>query len=87
MSLGAVRRWALLAPPLAAIALAWPMLRLGYFWDDYYFLTRAQHGLRACLEYVQGAAFYRPLTQGLYFLPLAGASTAGRSLQLFYPRR
>ncbi|HET9940844.1 MAG TPA: hypothetical protein VFR25_07060 [Candidatus Eisenbacteria bacterium] len=77
MSGGALRRWALLAPPLAAIALALPMLRLGYFWDDYYFLTRAQHGLAACLEYVQGAAFYRPLTQGLYFLPLAGAGSAG----------
>ena len=77
MTGGAVRRWALLAPPLAAIALALPMLRLGYFWDDYYFLTRAQHGLAACLEYVQGAAFYRPLTQGLYFLPLAGAGDAG----------
>jgi hypothetical protein len=71
------RRWTLLAPALAAIALAWPMLRLGYFWDDYYFLTRAQHGLRACLAYVEGAAFYRPLTQGLYFLPLAGAGDAG----------
>lgn len=53
------------------------MLRLGYFWDDYYFLTRAQHGLAACLAYVQGAAFYRPLTQGLYYLPLAGAGDAG----------
>jgi hypothetical protein len=72
-----MRRWALLAPPLAAIALAWPMLRLGYFWDDYYFLARAQHGLAACLAYVQGAAFYRPLTQGLYYLPLAWAGDSG----------
>jgi hypothetical protein len=77
MSGGAARRLTLLAPPLAAIALALPMLRLGYFWDDYYFLTRAQRGLAACLEYVQGAAFYRPLTQGLYFLPLAFAGDAG----------
>jgi len=72
-----MRRWALLAPPLAAIALAWPMLRLGYFWDDYYFLARAQQGLGACLAYVQGAAFYRPLTQGLYYLPLAWAGDSG----------
>jgi len=77
VSPGAVRRWALLAPPLVATALALPMLRLGYFWDDYYFLTRAQRGFAACLEYIQGAAFYRPLTQGLYFLPLAGLGDAG----------
>lgn len=77
MSTGAPRRWVLLAPALAAIALALPMVGLGYFWDDYFFLTRAQHGLAACLEYVQGAAFYRPLTQGLYFLPLVQAGESG----------
>ncbi|HKO21166.1 MAG TPA: hypothetical protein VJX91_00800, partial [Candidatus Eisenbacteria bacterium] len=34
-------------------------------------------GLAACLAYVQGAAFYRPLTQGLYYLPLAWAGDSG----------
>jgi hypothetical protein len=77
VSAGAPRRWVLCAPALAAIALALPMVGLGYFWDDYFFLTRAQHGLAACLEYVEGAAFYRPLTQGLYFLPLARAGGSG----------
>ena len=72
-----MKRWALAAPAVVAIALSWPLVGLGYFWDDYFFLTRAQRGLAACVEYVKGAAFWRPLTQGLYFYPLAHAGDTG----------
>jgi hypothetical protein len=56
-----------------------PCLSLGYFWDDYYFLTfRGQGDYRAYLLPDPHAAFYRPFSQGLYFLflrqvdPVAG---------------
>ena len=71
------RRWLLAAPALAAAILAIRCVGWGYFWDDYFFLTRAQRGLAAALEYVKGAAFYRPLTQGLYFMPFAHGGDSG----------
>ncbi|HYR69061.1 MAG TPA: hypothetical protein VER77_04215, partial [Candidatus Dormibacteraeota bacterium] len=46
-----------------------PCLPLGYIWDDYYFLTfRGSGDYRTYLLPDPHAAFYRPISQGLYFL-------------------
>ena len=50
--------------------LALPCLSLGYFWDDFAFLTRMQVDPAAAVRYQPGTAFYRPLSQGIYFLVL-----------------
>ncbi len=61
--------WA--APVLVAILLCAPRLTLGYFWDDYWFLT--SKGTGNPLTYLlpnSGVTFYRPIPQGVYFLVL-----------------
>lgn len=62
-------RWSVLLPAAVVAVLSLPCLSLGYFWDDYYFLTlRGVGDARAYLLPSPRAAFYRPITQGLYFL-------------------
>jgi hypothetical protein len=80
-------RWGTFLPALVAAILSLPCLSLGYFWDDYYFLTfRASGDARAYLLPDPHAAFYRPISQGLYFLllrlldPVSG--TVGHILNL-----
>jgi len=59
------------------VVLSLPCLSLGYFWDDYYFLTFRGHGdFRTYLLPDSQAAFYRPISQGLYFLLLRIADPA-----------
>ena len=65
----ALEAWSPLLPALVAVVLSIPCLSLGYFWDDYYFLTfRGSGDPRAYLLPDPAAAFYRPISQGLYFL-------------------
>lgn len=66
---------------VVVVALCIPCLGLGYMWDDYYFLTF--HGgtdFRAYLLPNAQAAFYRPISQGLYFLLLLLVDPAGGTL-------
>ena len=63
-------RWEVLLPALVAVVLCVPCLGLGYFWDDYNFLTFRGRPFWANLLPDPHAAFYRPLSQGLYFLLL-----------------
>src|SRR5262245_44465186 len=58
-----------LVPALVAAALSASRLGLGYFWDDYIFLTL--HGTSdwaANLRLDPSLFYYRPVPQGLYFL-------------------
>src|SRR5882672_2440602 len=65
----ALPRWGIFLPSLIAVVLCLPCLPLGYIWDDYYFLTfRGSGDPRAYLLPDPHAAFYRPISQGLYFL-------------------
>ncbi len=65
----ALDRWRPFFPAVVAAVLSIPSLSLGYFWDDYYFLTfRAQGDYRSYLLPDPHTAFYRPISQGLYFL-------------------
>lgn len=54
--------WAALPPVLLLILLQFPILRLGYFWDDFYFLTFHGKGLL-----FPDPHFFRPIPLGLYF--------------------
>lgn len=64
-------RWAILIPTTTAIILNLPRILLGYFWDDFLFLTGRGHGGPAVfLVPDPGVAFYRPLSQGIYFTVL-----------------
>lgn len=75
-SLAASAAWIAVPPILVAIVLSLPCLGLGYFWDDYVFLTRVQSSPIAALGPEPGA-FYRPLPRGLYFWPLASLGSSG----------
>jgi len=58
----------LLLPALVAVVLHLPCLRLGYFWDDFYFLLSQGHGgAWAHLLPDPQRTFYRPIPLGLYF--------------------
>lgn len=62
-------RWAILIPTVTAVLLNLPRLTLGYFWDDFLFLTGRGHGGPTLfLSPDPHAAFYRPISQGLYFM-------------------
>jgi hypothetical protein len=65
----AARLWVFAIPILVGVVLNLPALRLGYFWDDFYFLTfRGGEGnLLSFLLPDAGADFYRPLPLGVYF--------------------
>ena len=66
-SRGAVA-WTVLVPVLVTLVLNLPSLGLGYFWDDFYFLTsQGQGGYRNYLLPDPKTAFYRPIPQGAYF--------------------
>ena len=66
---GAFYTW--LPPALLVVALCACRLALGYFWDDYRFLTFQGTGdPRVFLLPDRAAAFYRPIPQSLYFLLL-----------------
>jgi hypothetical protein len=67
----------LVLPSLVAVLLTIPCLGLGYFWDDFAFLTRVQSDPLAAVRYQPGTAFYRPISQGLYFLALTPLHSAG----------
>lgn len=55
--------WIALPPILALVLLQLPILGLGYYWDDFYFLTfRGQGGLL-----LPDPHFFRPIPLGLYF--------------------
>lgn len=61
-------RWIILLPVLVAAVLNLPSLDLGYFWDDFYFLTGSGYGgIRAHLLPEPAATFYRPIPVGIYF--------------------
>jgi hypothetical protein len=71
------RGLAIAVPPiLVAAVLSIPVLRLGYFWDDFVFLARVQSHPIAALGPEPGV-FYRPLPRVLYFWPLAGLGSSG----------
>jgi hypothetical protein len=60
--------WILLLPVLVVVVLNLPCLTLGYFWDDFYFLSLHGHGaLWARFLPDPHAAFYRPIPLGIYF--------------------
>ena len=65
-------RWTSLLPVLVALVLNVPSLGLGYFWDDFYFLSFKEHGgAWAHLFPEPQGTFYRPIPLGLYFKLLA----------------
>ena len=65
-------RWTVLLPVLVALVLNVPSLGLGYFWDDFYFLSFKEHGgAWAHLFPEPQGTFYRPIPLGLYFKLLA----------------
>src|SRR5438093_5947217 len=60
--------WTVLVPVLITFVLNLPSLGLGYFWDDFYFLSSQGQGVsRNYLLPDPHTAFYRPLSQGVYF--------------------
>ena len=65
-----VRRLALLCAALAGVVLCAPRLELGYFWDDYIFLTAAHADPATFLLPNATTIFYRPISMGLTFLLL-----------------
>ena len=68
----APHRWIVLLPVLVVLVLNLPCIDLGYFWDDFYFLSFQDHGgFRAHLLPEAQAAFYRPIPLGVYFKILA----------------
>ncbi len=63
--------WTLVVPIIVAVLLCIPCLGLGYFWDDYPFLTFDGRGdFRKYLLPSPDLTFYRPVSQGLYFFLL-----------------
>jgi len=71
------RGLAFLFPALVAVVLCAPRLGLGYFWDDYIFLTAGQADPKAFLLPNATTIFYRPISMGLYFLILNGLGPWG----------
>jgi len=71
-------RWAIGVPASILVVLTIPLLRLGYFWDDFLFLTggRDGGGPARFLRLEAGEAFYRPVSQGLYYLVLRAVDPA-----------
>jgi len=59
-----------LLPVAIAVCLCIPRLTLGYFWDDYTFLSNVQRGSLVDFLPFPQAVFYRPLSRGVSFLLL-----------------
>ncbi len=60
--------WTLLLPVLVVVVLNVPCLNLGYFWDDFFFLSLHGHGSAwAHLLPDPRGTFYRPIPLGIYF--------------------
>jgi hypothetical protein len=75
---GTAGRLAWLFPALVTVVLCAPRLGLGYFWDDYIFLTAGQADPKAfLLPNSARTIFYRPISMGLYFLILNGLGPWG----------
>lgn len=66
-----------LLPVLVLVILCLPSLGLGYFWDDYYYLTQGQSNPLTYLTPQAGMKYYRPIPEGLYFLGLLALGPAG----------
>lgn len=66
-----------LLPVLVTVLLAAPGLVFDYFWDDFFFLTRAQGSAAAYLIPNSAESFWRPIPQGLYFRLLLALGPAG----------
>lgn len=62
---------------LVAALLCAPGLGFGYFYDDFFFLTKSQANPLAYLLPDPAESFYRPIPQGLYFLSLLSIGPAG----------
>jgi len=60
--------------------LSLPRLGLGYFWDDYIFLTQSRANPAAFLLPNPTTIFYRPISMGLYFLLLRALGDWGAFL-------
>ena len=68
----APNRWIVLLPVLVVLVQNLPCIDLGYFWDDFYFLSFQNHGgIWARLLPEAQAAFYRPIPLGVYFKMLS----------------
>jgi hypothetical protein len=64
-------------PTAIVVVLCLPVLGLGYFWDDYSFLTMEGTGdPRVYLLPASDASFYRPIPMSLYFLLLLALDPA-----------
>jgi len=72
-----LRNPVLFLPALVAALLAAPGLGFDYFWDDYFFLTRAHESWGAQLAPNPQETFYRPIPQTLYFRVLESLGPAG----------
>ena len=59
------------------VLLCAPRLGLGYFWDDYIFLTSARQNPLAFVLPNPTTIFYRPISMGIYFLPLVLLGSSG----------
>ena len=57
-------------PVVVGVLLALPRIGLGYFWDDYIFLTSAQANPFSFLLPNPTTIYFRPISMGLYFLAL-----------------
>lgn len=75
------RSLSLAAMALVLAVLCAPRLNLGYFWDDYIFLTSGRADpLSFLLPHPALTIFYRPISMGLYFLALVALGPAGATL-------
>jgi hypothetical protein len=68
-----------LLPVALVLLLCIPCISLGFFWDDYYYLTRGQTDAMTYLLPQAGAMSYRPIPEGLYFLGLLALSPLTRN--------
>lgn len=66
-------------PVALVLLLCIPCVSLGFFWDDYYYLTRGQAEATTYLLPQAGAMSYRPIPEGLYFLGLLVLSPITRN--------
>jgi hypothetical protein len=74
-------RLSLAAMALVLVILCLPRVGLGYFWDDYIFLTSGRaNPLAFVLPNPTQTIFYRPISMGLYFLGLGALGPWGAAV-------